>query len=206
MTNVSGRRVFMIALTFAVALLAVPTMAHADWFITPFIGGNFGGSTSNEDLGDVLDDSSALTYGVSAGWMGKGIIGFEEDFAYTKKFFAPFAGIDETNLVTLMSNVIVGIPIGGQSGFGVRPYAVGGVGLMRTSVDSALNFVDLNNNSFGFDVGGGVNIYFWHIGLRGDLRYFRDFSKADSDTFLGFILNEGNLDYWRGTAGVVFRF
>src|SRR4029450_13830231 len=135
----------------ALAVLATPKMARADWFITPFVGGNFGGSTSADDLEDVLEDSSRLTCGGSAGFMGKGISGFEEDFGYTKKFFAPFAGIDETNLLTLMSNVIVGIPFGGQSGFGVRPYFVGGVGLMRTSVDSAVNFVELNNNSFGFD-------------------------------------------------------
>jgi len=206
MTNVSGRRTLTVALILTVAILGLPKTARADWFITPFIGANFGGATSTENLDDALDDSSRLTYGVSGGFMGKGIIGFEEDFGYTKKFFAPFAGIDDTNLLTLMSNVIVGIPIGGQSGFGVRPYVVGGVGLMRTSVDSAVNFVDLHNNSFGFDVGGGVNVYFWHIGIRGDLRYFRDFSEADSNTFLGSILQQGNLDFWRGTAGVVFRF
>ena len=206
MTNVSGRRILTVAVIFTVAVLALPKAARADWFITPFVGANFGGATSTEDLDDALDDSSAFTYGVSGGFMGKGIIGFEEDFGYTKKFFAPFAGVDETNLLTLMSNVIVGIPMGGQSGFGVRPYVVGGVGLMRTSVDSAINFVDLHNNSFGFDVGGGVNVYFWHIGLRGDLRYFRDFSEADADNFLGPILEQGNLDFWRGTVGVVFRF
>jgi hypothetical protein len=206
MTNVNGRRVARVALVFALVVLALPTVARADWFITPFIGANFGGATSKNDLGAALGDSSALTYGVSGGFMGKGIIGFEEDFGYTKKFFAPVAGIDQTNLLTLMSNVIVGIPIGGQSGFGVRPYVVGGVGLMRTNVDTAINFVDLANNSFGFDVGGGVNIYFWHIGVRGDIRYFRDFSDASADNPLGFILGEGKLDFWRGTGGVVFRF
>jgi len=205
MTNVSGRRVVTVAM-LALAVLILPKTARADWFITPFLGANFGGATSVDDLGDALDDSSAFTYGVSGGWMGNGIIGVEGDFGYTKKFYAPFAGIEETNLLTLMSNVIVGIPLGGQSGFGVRPYVVGGVGLMRTSVDEALNFVDLNNNSFGWDAGGGVNIYFWHIGVRGDLRYFRDFSSVDDDNFLGVILQEGNLDFWRGTVGVVFRF
>ena len=31
------------------------------------------------------------------------------------------AGIDSSRVATLMTNVIVGIPIGGQSGAGVRP-------------------------------------------------------------------------------------
>ena len=205
MRKASARRLLTVAAMFVISM-AAPKTARADWFITPFIGANFGGSTSTDDLEDAIDDSSALTYGVSVGWMGSGIIGVEGDFAYTNKFFAPLALIDETNLTTLMGNVIVGIPFGGQSGFGVRPYLVGGVGLMRTGVDSAVNFVSLDNNSFGFDVGGGVNVYFWHIGLRGDLRYFRDFGEVDTDTPLGFILQEGHLNYWRGTAGVVFRF
>jgi hypothetical protein len=205
MTNVS-RRFATVAVVVALSMVALPKLARADWVITPYVGANYGGSTSNNDLGDAVNDSSKLTYGVSFGWMSKGIIGFEEDFAYTDKFFAPVAGIDQTNLLTLMSNVIVGIPFGGQKGFGVRPFAVGGVGLMRTNVDNALNFVTLDNNSFGWDAGGGVDIYFWHIGIRGDARYFRDFSTPDVNSPLGFILQSGKLNFWRSTAGVVFRF
>jgi hypothetical protein len=201
-----SRRLGIVALLFAWSVVALPKAAWADWVITPYIGGLFGGSTSNEELPAATEDASNLTYGVSFGWFGNGIIGVEEDFAYTNKFFAPVAGIAETDLLTLMTNVIVGIPFGGQQGFGVRPFGVAGVGLMRTSVSDALTYANLANNGFGWDAGGGVDVYFWHVGIRADVRYFKDFGDADTENPLGFILNAGKLDFYRTTVGVVFRF
>ena len=41
-----------------------------------------------------------------------------------------------------------------------------------------------------------------HIGLRGDLRYFRTFE----DSVAGFdLLNGGRLRFWRFSGGVTFR-
>jgi opacity protein-like surface antigen len=57
----------------------------------------------------------------------------------------------------------------------VRPFVVGGLGLLRTSVTSTDQFFDIANNDFGFDVGGGLYIFFNdRVGLRGDARYFRN--------------------------------
>ena len=180
--------------------------AYADGFVTPFAGVNFSGAVGKK-LNDAVDDNSKLTYGVSFGWMGAGIIGVEGDIGYAPKFFAPGANIGKTNVLTAMGNVIVGIPVGGQHGAGIRPYIVAGAGLLRTNVTSSLSSLELNNSNAGFDLGGGVNIYFAdHVGIRGDVRYFRDFSARDANTALGFELGTGHLDFWRGTAGVVFRF
>ena len=38
-----------------------------------------------------------------------------------------------------------------------------------------------------------------HVGFRGDLRYLRSFEDLD-ETF-----DAGDFDFWRGTAGVTFR-
>ncbi len=46
-------------------------------------------------------------------------------------------------MTTVMGNLLLGIPIGGQSGFGVRPYGVVGVGLIRTKFD-ALDIVEID--------------------------------------------------------------
>ncbi len=191
-------------------LLSVGVMtaapAYADGFVTPFVGVNFSGAVG-EALKNAVDDNSKLTYGVSLGWMGGGIIGVEGDIGYAPKFFAPTANIGKTNVLTAMGNVIVGIPIGGQHGGGIRPYIVGGAGLLRTNVTSSLSSLQLDNSSAGFDVGGGINGYFAdHIGIRGDVRYFREFSARDANTALGFALGTGHLDFWRGTVGLVFRF
>jgi opacity protein-like surface antigen len=195
-----------IAILAGTLMLAAPRAARADGYVTPFIGANFGGDTRTV-LIDAVEDSSRLTYGVSAGFMGAGVLGVEADFGYAPKFVAPGAGLGQTNVLSLMGNLIVGIPIGGQKGVGIRPYFVGGAGLLRTNVEQSFATLVPDRNSLGFDLGGGVNLYFAdHIGVRGDFRYFRDFSAADSTNAIGFVLRSGVLDFWRGTAGLVLRF
>ena len=75
--------------------------------------------------------------------------------------------------------------------------------MLRTHVEGAgLFFEELDSNDFGFNVGGGVNIFFVdNIGIRGDVRYFRAFAGDDDE--LDFDLSD--FDFWRATAGVTFR-
>jgi hypothetical protein len=42
-----------------------------------------------------------------------------------------------------------------------------------------------------------------HVGFRGDLRYLRSFEDPVRDN--EFDIAVGNFDYWRGTAGITFR-
>jgi opacity protein-like surface antigen len=186
------------------------TLASADWLFTPFIGTAF---SVGADFGDTFDGAlefeRRFTYGASLGYMGAGVIGFEFDFGYSPNFFETivddddFTFADDSNVTTLMANVIIGIPLGGQTGFGIRPYAVGGVGLLRTHVEGAgLFFEDLDSNDFGFNIGGGINLFFTdNVGVRGDVRYFRAFAGEDDE--LDFDLSD--FDFWRATAGVTFR-
>ncbi len=79
--------------------------------------------------------------------MGAGIFGFEVDFGYAPNFFESTEGdadfdYGDSNVTTLMGNVILGIPIGGQTGLGIRPYVSGGVGLIKSSIDGADDFFD----------------------------------------------------------------
>lgn len=193
---------------------AAPRRAAADWLLTPFVGTTFGGSADFDDAlpgGDEFE--RRFTYGVSLASMGAGVFGFEIDFGYSPNYFETLADADDdftfaddSNVTTLMVNVKLGIPLGGQSGFGVRPYAVGGVGLIRTHAESVANFFDIDSNDFGLNVGGGVMGFFTdHIGIRADLRYFRAFAgNGDDDGFPDFELSD--FDFWRATAGVTFRF
>ena len=184
----------------AFALMALaPSSARADWLFTPFVGPDFGGDTTDQKL----------NYGASLGFMGAGIFGFEVDFGYSPDFFDTdnqIQLIDTSNVTTLMANAIIGAPIGGQHGTGVRPYASGGIGLLRTHVTSAGNlFQDINNNDFGVNVGAGLMGFFSdNVGLRGDLRYFRTLTDPERDNEFDIAL--GRFNYWRGTVGVVFRF
>jgi opacity protein-like surface antigen len=81
----------------------------------------------------------------------------------------------------------------------VRPFVVEGLGLLRTSVTSTDRFFDISNN-FGFDVGGGLYIFFNdHVGLRGDARYFRTLQDPEEDN--EFDIAVGSFDFWRATGG-----
>lgn len=175
-------------------LLSVPSQARADWFFTPFVGANFSG--------DAID--TTVNVGGSLGYMGAGVVGFEVDFGYAPNFWKDnMTGIDG-NVTSLMANVIVGVPIGGQ-GQGVRPYVSGGAGLLRSRINDARDFFDVTDNSFGFDAGGGVMVFLTeNVGLRGDVRYFR--SLQDNNAGTDFELAAGDFNFWRGSVGVAFRF
>ena len=195
----------------AVTIVAVPNRATADWLLTPYIGGNFGGSASFSEV-DEFDDEfeRRVTYGASLGWMGNGIAGFEVDFGYSPNFFENTLGSrdfdwGESNVTTLMGNIVLGAPIGGQLGPGVRPYGTAGLGLIRASASGSNFFDDLDTNDIGFNIGGGVHGFFNdNVGLRGDIRYLRSLQDSEPDGALDVGLS--NFKFWRATVGVTFRF
>jgi opacity protein-like surface antigen len=195
-------RIFGLSIVLALlALFSSPTAASADWLFTPFVGAVTGGTTSSSN--------TPIVYGASFGGMGAGVIGLEVDFGYAPSFFGKSGtDIGDNNVLTLMGNIIIGAPIGGQKGAGVRPYVVGGVGLVKQKVDSTDQLVkNLNTNDFGFDVGGGLIGFFSDsVGVRGDFRYFRNFSALDLVDIGDLHITPGTLNFWRITGGVTFRF
>jgi Outer membrane protein beta-barrel domain len=190
----------------------VATPASADWLLTPYLGVTFGGSADFGNVGDLNDNfERKVAYGLNLAWMGAGVIGLEVDFGSTPNFFEDTSGTGDfdwgdSNMTTLMTNLVLGIPIGGQTGFGFRPYGSAGLGLIRSNVSSLGLFDDLATNDLGFNLGGGAHLFFGdNVGLRGDLRFFRGLQGGDDDDDL-FDLQPRDLDFWRGTVGVTFRF
>src|SRR5262245_45056938 len=121
------RRTLTAAAVLLIAL--VPARARADVLLIPFFGVNFGGDAGN-DLSDAFD-SKQFSLGSSVAAMGAGVFGVEGDFAYTQDFFGK-TDIGGSSVLTVMGNLVLGIPFGGQRGFGVRPYGLVGLGLMRS--------------------------------------------------------------------------
>ena len=111
----------ILAITAAVVL--APAQARADGFFTPWVGSAFGSNIQN----------GQTTVGISAGGMGAGIIGGEVDLGWSPSFFGTKSDFGNNTVMNVMGSVIVGIPIGGQHGAGIRPYAVGGLGLIRSA-------------------------------------------------------------------------
>jgi len=196
-----------LAVLLGIGLLAAPAPARADGFISPNVGVNFGGQaggTLRNAVNVAADQGNKINWGVAAGWMGAGVIGFEEDFAMSPSFFGSGGFIDNSRVVTLMSNLIVGAPIGGQKGGGIRPYAAAGVGWINQNITTLTGVGNFSENDFGWDVGVGVMGYFAdHIGLRFDYRYFRNFQETGTNV-IG--LQSGHFSFNRASVGVLFRF
>jgi opacity protein-like surface antigen len=176
------------ALVLGALLCLVPTRAHADGLFTPWIGGNFANEISD----------GRTSFGFTATGMGGGVIGGEFDFGYSPNFFGEESQFGSNNVLTVVGNLVLGIPLGGSSGFGFRPYGTVGLGLIRSKVD--ILEPEVSSNEFGINAGGGIFLFFGdHVGMRGDLRYFRaGFDNLD-------IFDVEKVDFWRWSLGVTFR-
>ena len=183
--------------------LSIPSLARADGLFIPFIGFNFGGDSGRE-LSDAID-AKRLAWGASVGWMGGGIIGVEGDFGYSPDFFGK-TDVGGSSVLSIMGNVLIGVPFGGQEGFGIRPYALVGAGMIQPEGDAFDDNVGLWENKAAWNFGGGVLMFFTtHTGIRGDVRYFRTFEAAE---FLDIEIGDepGDLDLARASLGFVLRF
>lgn len=168
--------------------LAAP--AHAETALTPFVGLAFGGKA----------EDSKVTYGGAIGFYGDGVgLGFEVDFGYTPEFFPGGNRLRDSNVTTLMGNLLF-VASGGSARF----YAAGGVGLLKTRVSDVDGFFDVDSNDFGLNVGGGLEFALGdRLGLRGDLRYFRALTDPEPDN--EFDIDLADLDFFRATVGLSLK-
>ncbi len=206
----SIRAYFLAGLT-GLALLVSGGTARADVMFTPFVGANVGGSAASPIAG-LVGDPSRTTFGGSLALMSGGVFGIEADVGYTPRFFGAdleLGGIPislaRNNVLTAMVNLTAGVPIEGRGGAGIRPYAVGGVGLIRQQLSAAAGLVSYDANDIGYTVGGGVVVFVSrNVGIRGDVRHLR---SIGGNPVLDLIdLQPGGFNYTRATVGVTFRY
>ena len=201
------------------ALTSAP--ARADGFIVPFVGGEL---IEIETL-EVEDDMGVQVLAVAPAKAGPGrhgstcemddvpvliplggervkdeAVGFEEDFSYAKNFFGDTPGASNS-VLSLMSNLLIGPGVGP-----VRPYVLGGFGLIRPHVSSLTGSLTglgaTEKNAIGYDIGGGVTGMFGrHLGVRGDLRHFHTLQDVNLLIFQG-----QKLDFWRASVGLALAF
>ena len=170
-----------------VMLMLSPAPVRAEGLVKLFLG------TSNDTSNNAGRGNT--TYGLGFGALAGGIFGFEVDVGISPDFLG--AGVEASNLVTIMGNLVVAVPIGV-----VRPYASSGAGMLRFSVTRS-NLLDIDSNDFGVNMGGGVEGFLTNnIGVFGDIRYFRSVEKDSA--LLEFSL--GSFNFWRLTAGTAITF
>ena len=203
---------------FLAAAAASP--ARADWLLTPYIGGVFGGAANTFVVNDLDDEfEQRINLGVSFGYYSKGIFGFEVDYSAAPNFFQFTGGTNNFDLLdldssvqTLMGNVVLALPVGGTDG-PFRPYVSAGLGTIRTQLRSESDvFDELRSNDSGYNFGAGAHLLpARRIGIRADVRYFRGFESIDDEDpvdnplFDQPFANEV-FNFWRGSIGVTFRF
>src|SRR5687767_12455165 len=192
-----ARFAILTVLTLCLVVPAAP--ARADIVLTPYVGSLFGGDLSG----------NRAAYGASAAFMGGGVFGGEIGFNYAPTFVSAGVGNDDIAQMSLMGNLIVGIPVGSTDQAGhIRPYITGGAGLFRLTSNESQFFDRINSNNFGVNFGGGVMAFFnEHIGLRGDVRYFRTLNDSDPESGVDDLdFRLGNLNFWKWDVGAAFKF
>jgi hypothetical protein len=192
----------------AVALLlcvcAPATKASADWLIIPFLGTSFAGETTFL----VLEEGagSRMTLGGSVALIGSGMLGIEADIAHTPRFFEgddPLGLLLSSRVTTVSGNLILAAPLS-LTRESLRPYLVGGLGLLQARASDAARLFPLDEDRLGLTVGGGAIGFVSDVtGLRFDVRHIKVVSGAD-----GPLAREGvsRLSFWRASAGLVIRY
>jgi opacity protein-like surface antigen len=185
-----------IAVVASIVGVMAPAPARAEGFLSPLIGYDFGGDSGCPDITGC--ENKHLNVGVSVGGVGR-VIGTELELAYARNFFGDIPGAS-SSVLTFMASAMLAPRFGP-----VQPYALVGLGLVKAHVEfSATSLLDSTSNHFGWDVGGGLNVFpARHVGVRGDVRYFHAFQDLE---ILGLTLGATKLDFGRAAAGLVFRF
>jgi hypothetical protein len=180
-----------------------------------FIGTSF---ATSGDIESDNDGNASTALGVQLGYLWRGFVGgeFIADFSPTAKI-ANVLFADHPSLNGYMLNAIGSYPLGPDGRF--APYVSGGVGWIQLST-SVLAFPGISDTEsvsgsqtrFGGDIGGGLNTFIGHVGVRTDVRYYKTSSIDNVESLQGKTAAEdvtqvvmSGLRFWRANVGVAFR-
>ena len=183
----------------ALLLSSVAPEANAQGFVNPFVGTTL---TSPSATGP----RSKPGLGIAFGKIGN-IIGAEAEIAYYPELLNTAENhLAKTRVLTFSGSTLIGPTIGP-----VKVYGALGAGDLHLNMKSLSSVVvpdaeSLSSNYFAFNVGGGVMGFFnSHLGLRGDLRFYRAFGLDLEDLeSAGFTLDR--FEFWRANFGLVAKF
>jgi hypothetical protein len=203
------RPLVVVGVTLGLLLLRTPP-ASAEWQIKPFAGATYGGDSTFLFVGPNAlapnPNHPHFAYGVSGLLIGE-IFGVEADFCHTPGFFqssSPSFGVEvvDSGVYTLMGNVVVAMPRH-LTQYTLRPYLVGGAGLMHVAFDTTQNALQVSERFQAMDLGAGVTGFVTHrVGVSWDVRYFRSIERTIQN---GASLGAEQLSFWRASMAVAIR-
>ena len=187
-------------------LLAAPASAYADFFVVPFAGVKFGGSTSIVDL-EQAAGKKKLVLGIAARKVDNGILGYEAEFANISGFFGNQEVADITPLVKagnyvndLTGSIVLSLPPGATGG-GLRPYAVIGGGLIHAESHDIYDVITVRRTVAAVNLGfGAVGMLTNNVGVRFDVRHLRSVTNDPPTGGVGH-----SISYSRFTIGLMLR-
>lgn len=185
-------------------LLTSTTTDAEDRQIRPFVGATFGGGTTFVDLEDVAGKPN-LAIGVSAVFLGD-VFGTEVEIADAPGFFESDGKrlVRGSRVTTLTGNFVVAVPRR-LTEYSLRPYVVGGAGLMRVRTTTTFNVFDVSRVIPAFDVGIGVVGFLTNrIGVSWDVRRFQSIDHNAGKAGVSF--DDEQLSFWRATMAVALRY
>jgi hypothetical protein len=147
-----------------------------------------------------------MTLGASVALLSDGVLGLEADLGHTPKFFEgddPRGLILSSRVTTLSGNVVLAAPLA-LTRESLRPYLLGGLGLIQARTNNAAGLFPIDEDRLGLTVGAGaIGFVGGRTGLRFDVRHIKAISGADGPFARAGV---SRLSFWRATAGLTIRY
>jgi Outer membrane protein beta-barrel domain len=185
------------ALVAVMMALGLPAPASADWLLTAIAGTTVRTTTGFVDLDSTAANRHPI-FGVSMTVLSSGVFGVETEATIVPSIFTGHQLVDSSRVVTAGASLVLAVP---RRMLRIRPYAVVGADLVRTTTDAVL--LPIASTLPAMHFGGGV----WvpvarRVAVRADVRFMRTTTGDDG----AFALHDGYVETWRITAGVAWRF
>ena len=195
MRGARGPLVLLILLTFATCASAF------EWQVKPFIGATYGGSTTY-NIVQLFPPKAHFVFGASGMLLGE-VFGLEGDFGHTSGFFQdsnnPF--VTDSGVTTTTGNIVVALPRH-LAEYTLRPYIVGGAGVMHINIDYQQTSVT-SATLKAMDLGAGVTGFLTkRLGVSWDVRYFRSIDRSIES---GQSVGPEHLSFWRASMALAIR-
>ena len=201
--RVQGAARSTVVLTAGLLLMSARTYAE-DRQIRPFIGVTFGGGNTFVDP-ELVVGKANLLLGASAVFLGE-MFGAEVDVADAPGFFesGDRSLVRGSRVTTISGNVVVAAPHR-LTEYSLRPYFVGGAGLMRVRTTTLFNVFDVSTVMPVLDVGVGVVGFLTNrTGVSWEVRRFQ--SVGSNTNSGGVSFGDEHLSFWRATMAVAIRY
>jgi opacity protein-like surface antigen len=207
MASVAGR----LAVLPVLLVIALPSTAAADWLITPYLGMAFARESTFLALGEGTLTSGEgpgrkWTVGGSVALIGDAWLGVEADVSHTPGFFTEDDSlllVLTSRVTTVSGSVIVAAPVA-VTRESLRPYLVGGLGLLQARSKHAGDLLPVDRNVVGLNLGAGaIGMVTDRTGLRFEFRYVKAITGEDGPFARPGI---SRLSFWRATTGVTLRY